>query len=54
MDNKFDLIFKNLESEYSKDNLKPFSSFTKSSKDKVNWFCKKCQEDYLMQITRQV
>ena len=54
MDNKFDLIFKNLESEYSKNNLKPFSSFTKSSKDKVNWFCKKCKEDYPKPINKRV
>ena len=26
MDNKFDLIFKNLESEYSENKLKPFSA----------------------------
>ncbi len=54
MDNKFDLIFKNLESEYSENNLKPFSAFTKSSTDKVNWFCKKCKEDYPKQINKRV
>ena len=54
MDNKFDLIFKNLESEYSENNLKPFSAFTKSSIDKVNWFCKKCKKDYPKQINKRV
>ena len=50
----YDDIKASLESQYSVDNTEPLSSYNKTSKEKVLWYCERCDEDYPAQIRKRV